>query len=278
MPDLDPAWQVDHPINTSGRDFIVGDLHGCRQAFDRLLEQSGFDAATDRVFSVGDLVDRGIDSMACLDLLDAPWFHAVLGNHDAMLLAYLEDRDDIYASAFVANGGLKWLAQVSARETLAPRWIERLRALPLVRVIGRGTPERFQVLHAERLDCTGQGLTDAVLDDPHSTELARKHYIIGFDELGNWRDHLLWGRELRWLATHTEQLPEVPDLSRTYVGHTITAPRENRLFGILEHVYLDTGGYMADARHGDMGLTLFCHQENRGWLWAFDGPREVRLA
>ena len=42
----------------------------------------------DRMFSVGDLIDRGNDSASCIGLLDQDWFHAVLGNHDQMMLGH----------------------------------------------------------------------------------------------------------------------------------------------------------------------------------------------
>ena len=80
----DLLWHFD--INKSGRDFVVGDLHGCIDEFEALLKQVDFDYSKDRMFSVGDLVDRGPDSMACLRLLREPWFHAVMGNHEDMML------------------------------------------------------------------------------------------------------------------------------------------------------------------------------------------------
>ena len=48
--------------NTVGRDFAVGDIHGCFTELQRGLEAIGFDPSTDRLFSVGDLVDRGPES------------------------------------------------------------------------------------------------------------------------------------------------------------------------------------------------------------------------
>lgn len=60
---------IHHSTNTQGRDFIVGDMHGCRAMIDTLLAHVGFDGSRDRLFSVGDLVDRGPDSEGCLDLL-----------------------------------------------------------------------------------------------------------------------------------------------------------------------------------------------------------------
>jgi len=66
-----------HPANKLGRDLVVGDVHGCVDALRYLLNEIGFDGARDRLFSVGDLVDRGSDSLAALDLLDQPWFYPV---------------------------------------------------------------------------------------------------------------------------------------------------------------------------------------------------------
>src|SRR3546814_1363745 len=70
------------PANTAGRDFIVGDLHGCLDLLQVELARIAFDPTRDRLFSVGDLTDRGPDSMGCLRLLREPWFYAVHGNHE----------------------------------------------------------------------------------------------------------------------------------------------------------------------------------------------------
>jgi hypothetical protein len=71
--------------NTEGRDFIIGDLHGSYSCFENLLKNIKFDETVDRMFSVGDLVDRGPDSKACLDLLLKPWFYCVIANHEQMM-------------------------------------------------------------------------------------------------------------------------------------------------------------------------------------------------
>ena len=63
--------------NTAGRDFAVGDIHGCFTELQRGLDAIGFDASADRLFSVGDPVDRGPESHHALRWLDRPWFHAI---------------------------------------------------------------------------------------------------------------------------------------------------------------------------------------------------------
>ena len=45
--------------NESGRDLVVGDIHGMFPHLSALLAQLEFDESRDRLFSVGDLVDRG---------------------------------------------------------------------------------------------------------------------------------------------------------------------------------------------------------------------------
>lgn len=67
--------------NSAGRDFVVGDLHGQYDLLMGELDRAGFDRDTDRLICVGDLVDRGPQSVECLSLLREPWFFAVLGNH-----------------------------------------------------------------------------------------------------------------------------------------------------------------------------------------------------
>lgn len=70
------------PRNERGRDFAVGDVHGHFSRLQASLDQLGFDPGRDRLFSVGDLVDRGPESEAALEWLAQPWFHAVQGNHE----------------------------------------------------------------------------------------------------------------------------------------------------------------------------------------------------
>lgn len=84
--------------NASGRDFAVGDIHGHFTRLQAALDAVGFDPAVDRLFSVGDLVDRGPESDHVLDWLEKPWFFAVQGNHECMLVSADE-------SLHFANGG-----------------------------------------------------------------------------------------------------------------------------------------------------------------------------
>ncbi|WP_404375555.1 symmetrical bis(5'-nucleosyl)-tetraphosphatase [Vreelandella aquamarina] len=68
--------------------YVIGDLHGCHAEFVRLLEKIHFNPTSDTLWLVGDLINRGPDSLACLEEVKALGSTArcVLGNHDFHLL------------------------------------------------------------------------------------------------------------------------------------------------------------------------------------------------
>lgn len=68
-----------------GRTLIVGDVHGCIVELTSLLDSLAV-SSSDRVVFVGDLLARGPDSRAVLELFRRIGGRSVLGNHEARLL------------------------------------------------------------------------------------------------------------------------------------------------------------------------------------------------
>ena len=102
--------------NTAGRDFVVGDIHGCFYLVEALLAHVEFDEKTDRLFSLGDLIDHGPESERISEFLLQPWFHAIRGNHEWMLLrgAHTVEQaplDMAAAQQWLSNAG-SWFFQM----------------------------------------------------------------------------------------------------------------------------------------------------------------------
>lgn len=99
--------------NEKGRDFIIGDIHGCFSSVVADLIEIEFDDTKDRLFSVGDLVDRGAESGDALDWIAKPWFHAVMGNHEQM--AIMHQKGGIDNQLYAMNGG-SWFMSKTEHE------------------------------------------------------------------------------------------------------------------------------------------------------------------
>jgi bis(5'-nucleosyl)-tetraphosphatase (symmetrical) len=77
--------------------FAIGDIQGCANAFDALLRKIAFRPSRDHLWLVGDLVNRGPDSLAVLRRVIrlGQSVTCVLGNHDLHLLATVAGRREL---------------------------------------------------------------------------------------------------------------------------------------------------------------------------------------
>ncbi|MFJ4384721.1 metallophosphoesterase [Pseudomonas sp. NPDC089408] len=202
--------------NLRGRDLAVGDIHGHFQRLQQCLDAVGFDPAVDRLFSVGDLVDRGPDNEAALQWLAQPWFHAVQGNHEALAITRVRGgRLDL--EMYRAAGG-SWFLDLPRAEQL--RYVERFEQLPIAIEV-ESAAGLVGLLHAD------SPFADwAVLRDWLELELDHDPKV---------REVCQWSRR-RLKVGDTEP---VQGLRALLVGHTPVL--EAKLLGNVWH--LDTGGW-----------------------------------
>lgn len=112
-----------------GRDLAVGDVHGCFSKLEEALDRVGFDPSVDRLFGVGDLVDRGPESDRVLEWLSRPWFHTVCGNHEFMAFRTALGPEYLNAS-HMSNGG-EWMVDLELEPERLKKVGEALARLPV---------------------------------------------------------------------------------------------------------------------------------------------------
>lgn len=133
--------------NLVGRDFVVGDLHGAFDLLDAAMRRVSFDTECDRLFCVGDLVDRGPDSFRALELLRQPYVHSVLGNHDYDFVCMSPQK--VRVNAIVNYNGMRWARDLTDARILALQ--EALKSCPLVIEIETETGT-VGIVHADVLE------------------------------------------------------------------------------------------------------------------------------
>ena len=73
---------------TPDRTLVVGDVHGCLEELEELLEKTRYVSGRDRLVFLGDLLDRGPDPVAVLRRVRSLGAECVLGNHEEKHLRY----------------------------------------------------------------------------------------------------------------------------------------------------------------------------------------------
>ena len=201
--------------NLHGRDLAVGDVHGHFSRLREALERVEFDPTRDRLFSVGDLVDRGPECEEVLDWLAQPWFHAVQGNHEALAISHVRGEWLDYAMYRAAGGG--WFLDLAESDQL--RFAERFEQLPLaLEVETEHGP--VGLLHADCPLTRWRDLLPLLAETPIPAKI---------------REVCQWSR----LRLKEENPRGVDDLRALLVGHTPVL--DVKVLGNVWHI--DTGGW-----------------------------------
>lgn len=201
--------------NTAGRDFVVGDIHGHFTRLQEALNAAGFDPSCDRLFSVGDLVDRGPECRDVLDWLAKPWFHPVRGNHDDYVCRF----DTCDVDNWIYNGGA-WFAGLPFDEQ--NEFAAQFRELP-IGIEVETTGGLVGLLHADCVFDSWDALKHE-LDQPATNQ--RRKLVMN---------------TCMWSRTRIEQGDERPvhGLRALVVGHTPL--RRSVVLGNVFHI--DTMGW-----------------------------------
>lgn len=187
------------------RRLIIGDVHGNRDALLSALDQAKYEPATDRLFFVGDYIDRQPYSKEVVDLiLELPDKICIRGNHDQFMIDFLHRGDDqeSISTVWADNGGRSTLESYGFKmrksKILSPGTIPRehvnfYNALIPYHV----TPDNNAVLH---------GGFDLNLRDMSA------NYII-------W-DRLMWKTAIEEHARGQATFPCFNRFQKIFIGHT----------------------------------------------------------
>lgn len=231
---------IHFPLNSKGRDFVVGDIHGYFSLLEQLLEQVNFDPASDRLFSVGDLIDRGPESELSLTYLKKDWFNAVRGNHEELLIAAQNQTRGVF-DLWMRVGGF-WAQQVEPEilQEMADAFFQ--------------LPYLIQVETHRGLI----GITHADVPEPCDWKALFESVRSGQTD-NHTRKTLTWSRDRFRRCQQASQYPgsyvsnPVTNVEQVYVGHSIV--RE-----IVEYekvTFIDTGPFCGGS------LTMIDLNENR---------------
>jgi Calcineurin-like phosphoesterase len=260
--------------NRFGRDFVCGDLHGQLFLLEKFLEEINFDKNADRMFSVGDLIDRGEDSLGCLRLLNEQWFHAVKGNHEQLMQDAFASGNKGLDFLWGMNGG-NWIRTVRPQDVqeIEDRYLPIVRSLPLCITVKLETGRKFHVIHAEILGEENETITDENLIDPEKFEDIARRFCPNEGGHG-----LIWARDMfgdiygqTVTALHAELLKNahrknhVTDffnnkLSHIFSGHTPMIDPTT----IMGQTNLDTLAFGVDKKDW-AGLTIAEPLTGRFW-------------
>ena len=105
----------------SGRTIAIGDIHGCAQALQAVLDAVQ-PTADDRLVVLGDYVDRGPDSRVVVEQLLRLAAHCqlvtLLGNHEQMMIRSLDSES--YRAGWIQFGGQQTLASYGGEVSAIP--------------------------------------------------------------------------------------------------------------------------------------------------------------
>lgn len=198
-------------LNELGDDYVVGDLHGCYSLLLDELSKINFDYSVDRLFAVGDLIDRGSDSWKCLNLMYEPWFFSVRGNHEDMMFDVIAQNNTDGGSWFL-NGGTWFMNHMDDKDSEA-----------IVCDLDERMPYGIEI---ETKDGGKVGIVHA---DVYRNEW--EDNFIGMNYATN--QYLVWSRD----RIEGKKMNDVKGINKLYAGHSYT----KEVSSINNVTYIDTG-------------------------------------
>lgn len=99
--------------------YVIGDIHGRATALKEVLKKSGFRKEIDKLICLGDVVDGGMETKECVDiLLNIYNLTYIFGNHDIWFLGWMNDGTEL--PAWYHQGGINTIKSYGHNHNLIP--------------------------------------------------------------------------------------------------------------------------------------------------------------
>lgn len=199
-----------------GKVYAAGDIHGCYNLLMTKLTEIGFDFENDLLVAVGDLVDRGVQNLECVELLSKPWFTSVRGNHEDLCIWGMTNTAAVKCHR--DNGGAWFYDDLSPAERF--HVVDQLSELPVaLEVSHNGRKYGFVHGHIEQNDWEEFKKTFN-----YAVEFERDPSMLA-----------MWGRDR--VDTDNNKYTHVSGVDAVIMGHTVVQKPMKR----DNCYYIDTG-------------------------------------
>lgn len=205
--------------NTSSHVFVFADIHGQLECVHKLLTARKYHPERDIVLFLGDMIDRGPDSLDCLRLLHHPHVYSCLGNHEQLACNIFHNPTSEQKQFWQVNGGT---------------WFDSLNVVEQQEAI---TTIEENMCYSMSFNWQGHSIGLVHADLPQN--MCWQDVVSSVDP--SLINTLLWSRERFKDNIHQE----IQGISAVVVGHNITqmVQRKGNIF------YLDTGAAAIGRKH-----------------------------
>lgn len=209
--------------------YVMSDLHGKFDKFLEMLKKIDF-LETDTLYILGDILDRGPDSIKIIDYIRKPEnnnIHLLLGNHE--LLFIMSRIDNQYFPSWLNNGGYSTYLELDKKgEDYQQELFEYLTNLPVYKVI-----DKFILVHAG-------------INIPENAEELTVEELMNSQD----QDSLLWSRS--FINSNAQFKDFTVICGHTPTVNYMTDNKKAKILYSQGKIMIDCGAYFTDS-NGRLG-------------------------
>ena len=190
------------------------------------LKEVSFDVTVDRLFCLGDLIDRSDDSPLALQYLKEPWFYSILGNHEIMLMDVCESESHDTKLQWYSWGG-DWAEDLNDDEL--DEFYRAFIKLPIAIELSLKSGEKVGLVHANLANNADWNDVKSLLENTPNANI--NSYQTSLREM-------LWDKAPVY-ENYSTDIEVVKNIDHVFHGHTIVSD----IILLENRTYMDLGSY-----------------------------------